>query len=572
MSFIRPLLALTVALTGVELYAVAHARLGMQWMDLLLWCMAAHLLYAAFTLGLWQMASRILNRRHALSVAMGTLLALHLGLTYRMDFAVNLFMKDIRVWGVSIVIFLLSLAIGFGLSKWLRTAEKWLWGIGALVTILLPFKGIEAVSESNVSLPDIVLISLDTTRPDALGAYGGQNQTPNIDALAERAVRFTQAISTAPLTEPAHLSMLTGQDTLQTSVVSNGTQLGEQPAFVTHILRAQGYQTAAFVSGFPLHARYGWADYFDVYDDDFGDWMGLHRLHIVQAWDQVVLPAHTLRERRGDTAVDRAHRWLLRHENQPKFLWLHLFDPHAPYEAPNHPFDPPTDGDKLELPAYWPPPHRAITDAQWLIEAYHAEVRYVDSLLGPLLDSISDNSIVILTADHGESLTEHGYFFEHGDNLFDPSLRIPLLVSAPSLEPQVNDCLVSSMDIPNTILSLLELDDGVTRSGRPLQAILAAAECPERIQLSTTIAARFVDQPPLSISARTPANKLIKTLDSADCYHLQNDPDERLPQSATACPTQLNVAIELAEQGGEAKAPQLDAQTQDALEALGYIE
>ena len=131
--------------------------------------------------------------------------------------------------------------------------------------------------------------------------------------------------------------------------------------------------------------------------------MGLHRLHIVQAWDQLVPPAHTLRERRGHTAVTRAMHWRQRNEGSPSFVWLHLFDPHAPYEAPGHPFDPPTDGEKLDLPAYWPPPHKAITDTEWLIDAYHAEVQYVDDLLGPFLDTVGENSIVILTADHGES-------------------------------------------------------------------------------------------------------------------------------------------------------------------------
>ena len=144
--------------------------------------------------------------------------------------------------------------------------------------------------------------------------------------------------------------------------------------------------------------------------------------------------------------------------------------------------------------------HKAITDTEWLIDAYHAEVQYVDDLLGPFLDTVGENSIVILTADHEESLTEHDYLFEHGDNLFDPSLRIPLIISAPGFESGVNHCLVSSMDIPSTVLRTLGLEDHPKRSGMALQDLLHSETCPDRIQLSSTVAARFVDQPPLSIS------------------------------------------------------------------------
>ena len=572
MSSFRQLLSVTVALTSIELLTVAEPRLGMQWTDLMLWGISAHVLYGSFSCIVWFISRKVLGHKRASSFSLGVLIALHAGLIYRMDFAVNLYMSDPRLWGVCFILLVTALALGFWLSGWLVLCEKFLWAMGLLASMVLPIKGLEKSAVISSTLPDIVLISLDTTRPDALSVYGGGYPTPNIDALANRGVRFTEAISTAPLTEPAHLSMLTGQTTLQTGVASNGTFLENQPLFVTHSLRSMGYQTAAFVSGFPLHARYGWSNYFDVYDDDFGDWMGLHRLHIVQAWDQLVLPAHTLRERQGKTAVNRAMRWHQNHDGQPVFLFLHLFDPHAPYEAPNHPFDPPTDGAKLELPAYWPPPHREITDTQWLIDAYHAEVQYVDFLLGPFLDSLSEDSIIILTADHGESLTEHGYYFEHGDNLFDPSLRIPLVVAAPGLEAGVSKCLVSSMDIPSTIVRFLGRDDHPMRSGVALQDVISAESCPERIQLSTTVAARFVDQPPLSISARSDANKLIKLPESLRCYQFNNDPKEQNALSGSACPIRLLTAIEEAEQASEVKAPKLDAQTQDALEALGYIE
>ena len=128
------------------------------------------------------------------------------------------------------------------------------------------------------------------------------------------------------------------------------------------------------------------------------------------------------------------------------------------------------------------------------------------------------------------------------------------------------------MDIPSTVLRALGLEDHPKRSGMALQDLLHSETCPDRIQLSSTVAARFVEQPPLSISARTEANKLIKSIDSLSCYQLLEDPQEKDSLLGEACPVRLKTAIELAEAGGEVKAPKLDAQTQDALEALGYIE
>ena len=161
-------------------------------------------------------------------------------------------------------------------------------------------------------------------------------------------------------------------------------------------------------------------------------------------------------------AVTRALAWLDDHRDEQSFLWVHLFDPHAPYEAPGHAFDPPTDGPALELPGYWPPPHRAVTSTAWLERAYEAELAYVDAQVGRLVDEIEamgllDETVIVLTADHGESLTEHDYLFDHGDYLYDASLRVPLIIRYPPVAKagHVADCQVSTLDLPQTLLSLL---------------------------------------------------------------------------------------------------------------------
>ena len=103
------------------------------------------------------------------------------------------------------------------------------------------------------------------------------------------------------------MDIRSGRPPHRSGIVTNGTNIGDQPALISRLLQARGYRTAAFVSGFPLHSRYGWAQGFDVYDDDFGAWPGLHRLSLVRAWDQVVLRAHVLRERAGGLAVAWHH-------------------------------------------------------------------------------------------------------------------------------------------------------------------------------------------------------------------------------------------------------------------------
>lgn len=585
-----PLIALCCFTTGIELFFCVDSRFGMSTADVSSWIFAANVLYLLFSLGVALLAHAVLSRvktlrnlipdfngesslsLKAFSLSYGALFALHFGLLYRMNWAVNFYMRDPRVWGIGLLILVLSLGLGTAVAGICRRLSKPILALGILLQLVSFSTAVQRVEGQSQSKPDVILISLDTTRPDVLGAYGSTNQTPNIDAFSNSSIRFTQAISPAPLTEPAHLSMLTGYDTLKTGVVSNGTMVPTHLEFISDQLKASGYHTAAFVSGFPLHSRYGWGAHFDIYDDDFGDWMGLHRLHIIQAWDQLVLPAHTLRERRGDTAVSRSINWLNQHSNEQQFLWLHLFDPHAPYEAPTQTFDPPTDGPPLTLPGYWPPPHRAITSTDWLLEAYNEEVRYVDTLLGPLFEAIEEDAIVILTSDHGESLLEHDYLFEHGDNLYDPSLRIPLILRIPNSNGQVNDCLVSSMDIPATLTELLGLSDPQDRSGPSLMRAIESPICPERIQLSTTVAARFVESPPVAISARSPIEKLILNPESQDCFDLLSDPNERSPLSPSQCTPALMKTIEAIQSVGETRLPELDSQTQDALEALGYIE
>ena len=575
---------------GLAEVAVRHEpRLGLSFEHLATWAGLSVALSWAWLTGAALVGWLLKFRPHGLM--WGALLAAHAAVFYRFEFVLNAFAREPRVWAGVLGIGLVSVLLGLLADPWLRRG-RWPLGLGVglslaslLALAVTPSAGEGALRDLR---PNVVLVTLDTTRPDRLGAYGHSLSTPALSRLAREGVRFEDAVSTAPLTEPAHLAMLTGIPPFRSGVVSNGTPLGERPAMLPHRLRAAGYTTAAFVSAFPLHGSYGWDQAFDVYDDDFGAIGGLHRLSLVKAWDQIVLPQRVLRERKpGGSAVTRGLAWLDDHRDEQSFLWVHLFDPHAPYEAPGHAFDPPTDGPALELPGYWPPPHRAVTSTAWLESAYEAELSYVDAQVGRLVDEIEamgllDDTVIVVTADHGESLTEHDYLFDHGDYLYDASLRVPLIVRYPPVAKagHVADCQVSTLDLPQTLLALLSLDDDQVRFGRDLGPALRGEDCEELPVFSTTVAGRFVEVPPVDHAVRLDGYKLIRLDPDGErtnamagdvCFDLAADPGELRPLDI--CPPRFEEILGIALSEGDGPlSPAMDAQTRAALEALGYLE
>jgi len=365
---------------------------------------------------------------------------------------------------------------------------------------------------------------------------------------------------------------------LVTGVISNGTTLAGHPESLAVALSGSGYATAGFVSAFPLHDRYNWSQGFDVYDDDL--WVfpqplkGLAHVWLAQRllyqW-----PGH---ERSGDVTVDRALDWLRSNHDEDFFVWIHLYEPHAPYQAPNHPFDPPTNGEPLQLPSHWPSAHQAITSTAWLTDAYHAEVQHTDTLRGRVFDELMElgvweSSVVVVVADHGESLTEHDYLFDHGDHLYDVSLRVPWIVKAPSVEPGATiDCQVSTLDVTPTILGLLEIDDGQTRYGVNRRSELDGRACRPSIVVSTTVGQRHVRTPRVDYAIRDGQHKLIAHGDMTDtqCFNIVTDPEETVN---VQCPQTLRATLQTAmDSRADNVDPEDDGATQRALKALGYID
>jgi arylsulfatase A-like enzyme/Tfp pilus assembly protein PilF len=265
---------------------------------------------------------------------------------------------------------------------------------------------------------DIILITIDTTRADALGYAGNRNvKTPFIDALAGRGIIFTNAHAHNVVTFPSHANILTGLYAYQHGVHDN-TGFVLDPKFLTVAtrLRQSGYATGAFVGAFPLDARFGLNQGFDTYDDNYGK--GDSSVDFVE------------QERRAEAVLDSAARWWKAKEGQKRFMWVHLYDPHAPYRPPE-PFL-----------------------SEYRFSEYLGEIAYVDDTLSKVMAPIlaaNPSALVVLTSDHGESLGEHGEQ-THGLFAYESTLRIPLIVSGSSVAHRVEPAYARHVDIVPTIL------------------------------------------------------------------------------------------------------------------------
>ena len=241
------------------------------------------------------------------------------------------------------------------------------------------------------TIRNVLLISIDTCRADHLSCYGYTRlATPHVDALARDGVRFTSVITPFPMTLPAHCSMLTGSYPETHGVQGNFAHLAASNVTLAKAMRSAGYQTAAFVGGFPMSSQFGVGQGFETYDDQF----------------PVPKSAGLERERKAEEVSRLGMAWLNSHGSQPFFLFLHYYDPHYPYDPP--------------------PPFP---------ETYDGELAYVDGWIGKVIDKLRDlglydNTLVVLVGDHGEGLSERGEL-EHGFLIYQNTLRVPMIIRVP---------------------------------------------------------------------------------------------------------------------------------------------
>jgi arylsulfatase A-like enzyme/Flp pilus assembly protein TadD len=338
-----------------------------------------------------------------------------------------------------------------------RPRTRWRPWIVAFVVIL----GLGAASllwrggGSRFQLPtgsdhNVLLITIDTLRADALSSYGGPARTPALDRLAAEGARFTFAHAHAVVTLPSHTSILSGLLPYEHGMRDNsGFRVRAGTPTLATRLKARGFATGAFVGGFPLTKRFGLTPGFDVYDDQMPETRGAIEI--------------SMPERPAGEVASRATAWVAQ-QTGPFFGWVHVFDPHSPYQPP------------------------ADLTPTYSVQPYHGEVAAVDRALVPLLDrlrTLSRPTLVIVTADHGESLGDHGEL-THGMFAYEPTLRVPLIVTR--IDPRapaaptgvVVDAPARHIDIVPTVLDALGLEQDATLSGRSLRDAIAGTATGDR--------------------------------------------------------------------------------------------
>lgn len=421
-------------------------------------------------------------------------------------------------------------------SRWLPAILR-VFGAWAIVAGGPSASAASAVPGSDATRADVLLVTIDTLRADALGWTGGRAVTPHIDALAASGARARDTVTPLPLTLPAHASLLTGLLPARHGSHGNGQPIAASVTSLAEWLRGAGYRTGAFVGAFPLVRDFGLDRGFDVYDD--------------------ALPGDPGREteRRCGATNDAALAWVTS-ANRPWFAWVHYYEPHAPYE-----------------PMPGPRPERAADD-------YLSEVERADACLGELLAGVDSRAagtrLAIVVGDHGESLGEHDEL-THGYFVYDTTALVPLVMHWPGhVEPRALGRGSRLVDVAPTILDLLGLAprDGIDGAslrpgleGRGLGARMAYVE--------TELPFRLFGWAPLR-AIRGDGWKLIEA-PRAELYDLAADPGERHDVLATEPERTAKLRAELARIAtlpapANPRSAALDEQAIEKLRALGYAD
>ncbi|HJQ37149.1 MAG TPA: sulfatase-like hydrolase/transferase [Thermoanaerobaculia bacterium] len=368
---------------------------------------------------------------------------------------------------------------------------------------------------------NVLLITLDTFRADRIGPL-----TPNLTRLANEGVRFDNAESAVPLTLPSHSTILSGMLPLHHGVRNNGAGSfpADRPTLAT-LLSSNGYRTAAFIGAFVLDHRFGLNRGFDVYDDEIPR--------------DPTLGDHLEAERRGDAVVDRALAWLGQGDARPYFAWVHLYDAHAPY-----------------------------------VPSYDGEIAFVDQQVQRLLGAVDRaNTIIVIAGDHGEALGEHGEL-THGLLLYEPSLRVPMILAAPGLDPQVVKTPVSLTDIAPTVAALCGAAGFSPPDGRDLTPSLRDKKepPPADVYAETEYPTVFGWS---GLSALRRGNHKYISSPAPELYDLAGDPRESKNiysedrRTMRALSTALASLTTTASKPAPSTTP--DAETMAKLASLGYV-
>ena len=370
--------------------------------------------------------------------------------------------------------------------------------------------------------PDIVLITIDTLRADHLGCYGyGRNTSPEIDSLARQSVLFQTAITPRTKTSPAVASILTGQYPHTHEVRTNWVPLPKKAITLQEILRDKNYATAAVLGNYILKREHsGLSPGFELYDDRMPD-KELNRNYY---------------EKNAEQINRAALNWLKENHKKKFFLWMHYQDPHGPYTAPRKYQDTFSHHNNEYIPIEkvreyqrlpWIEEEDGKVDAASYRDAYDAEILYCDESVGKLVAGLSElgleDTVIILAADHGESLGEHDYYFGHGNFVYEACSRVPLIIYAPSIikNPGRIEEQVNLMNIAPTIMDLAGIPIPTGMEGRSLLPMIKGEELSGDEHI-------FLERANRIKAVRTDDWKYITDLDQGtdELYYLRDDPLE----------------------------------------------
>jgi arylsulfatase A-like enzyme/Flp pilus assembly protein TadD len=408
------------------------------------------------------------------------------------------------------------------------------------------------VSAANPSAPkrppNVILITIDTVRADHVGCYGYKDiETPTLDSLAHDGIVFERAISQVPLTWPSHAVILTGTYPFQNGVQDfTGTPLDTKFRSVAQAFKQHGYSTGAVISAFVLDRSWGLARGFDFYDDAFSP-------------EEFASRDIGLVERRGSESVNHAVAWLKKHSQRPFFFWLHLYDPHSPYDPPE-PFH-----------------------TQYQGHPYDGEIAYADHELGRFMTwlksaQLYNSTLIVFLSDHGESLGEHGEH-EHGFFVYNSTVHVPLIVKPPAgggFRAGRSPRVVETTAVAPTLLEAAGIHDGMNGQLQS-PSLLKSKTAADDAAYSETFY-------PFSSFGWSPLHALESTryhyIDAPqpELYDLTADPDEKnnLAEQQTATVAVLKDKLQKLLQNrpytpGDASTSGLSPDALDKLRSLGYV-
>jgi len=397
------------------------------------------------------------------------------------------------------------------------------------------------------SRQDVFLITIDTLRADHVHCYGYDRvQTPSLDQLAKQGIRFTQAFTPSPITNSSHASILTGLLPSSHGVSDFGIPLAASHLTLAEMLKKRGYRTAAFIGAVILDSKAlapGFDRGFEFYDNFPA------QSETKSRWGRL--------ERRGMEVVQHAETWLTAHPAGPHFVWVHLYDPHDPYEPP-------------------PPYSETYKD-----RPYDGEIAYADSALGHFLAYLKkqgwyEGSLIVVVGDHGEGLGEH-HEDTHGIFLYDSTTHVPLLVKLPEEREagRTVEAQVRTTDIMPSILEVLGVPAPASLDGESLGPFLAGTGGPPRTAFGETEYPLRFGWAPLR-SVRKEGLKFIEA-PKPELYDLRADPGELRNNYAPWDGAVQKLRKVLGELNAKSQAPAktspatVSAGTIDELHALGYL-